>query len=365
MMCAFVAVQAQSSSKVFDLVVGTYTQPGKSTGMYVYSFNSETGELKLKAESPAITNPSYLAISKDHKHIYCVSEAGGEKASVNAFTFDAASGKMAFVNSASTGGNGPCYVVVNAKNTLAFAGNYGGGSLAAIPINADGSLGDKPQFIQHSGNSVKPNQDKPHVHATILSPDDRYLFVPDLGTDKVNIYQVSAGKDPILTPAAQPFASIPAGGGPRHFVFHPNGKTAYLLQEMTGIVSVFSYSNGSLKELGTASLPAAGATGKIDAADVHVSPDGKFLYGSLRGDQNEIVVCSIDKTGALKVVGRQSSQGKTPRGFEIDPSGNFLIAGNQGSDTIVVFKRDQKTGLLTPTDKGIPLGAPVCFKFVK
>jgi 6-phosphogluconolactonase len=255
--------------------------------------------------------------------------------------------------------------VVNAKNTVAFAGNYGGGSLAAIPIKSDGSLGDKPQFIQHSGSSSKPNQDKPHVHATVLSPDERYLFVPDLGTDKVNIYQVSAGKEPILTPAAQPFASVAAGGGPRHFVFHPNGKTAYLLQEMTGIVSVFSYANGSLKEQGTATLPAVGATGRIDAADIHVSPDGKFLYGSLRGDQNEIVVCSIDKSGALTVVGRQSSQGKTPRGFEIDPSGNFLIVGNQGSDTIVVFKRDQKTGLLTPAGKEIPLGAPVCFKFVK
>lgn len=363
MMCFFLTGNAQTP-KTFNLVVGTYTNPGKSKGMYVYSFNSGTGELTYRTESEPIKNPTYLTVSTDRKHIYAVSEVGEGKESVNAYSFDPASGKITFINSASTGGGGPCYVAVDSKNKMAFVGNYGGGSLAAVAINPDGSLGDKPQFIKHSGSSVKSNQEKPHVHATVLSNDDRYLFVPDLGTDKVNVYQVTANKEQPLKAAAQPFASVAPGSGPRHFIFNASGKQAYLIQEMTGVVTVFDYSNGELKSKGSVSLPVSGAQGKIDAADIHISPDGKFLYGSLRGDQNEIVVCSIDKSGGLAVIGRQSTLGKTPRNFAIDPTGNFLLVGNQNSDNIIVFKRDQKTGLLSPTNIKISIGAPVCLKFV-
>lgn len=350
------------SSKTYNLIVGTYTNPGKSKGMYVYTFNSETGELSYKAESPAITNPSFLTVSSDRKHVYAVSEVSD--GSVHAFSYDAGSGKLQFINSTSAGGNGPCYVSVDSKNKFAFVGNYGGGSLAAVPINPDGSLGDKIQSIQHQGSSInKGNQEKPHVHATMLSNDDRYLFVPDLGTDKINIYKVDATKAQPLTAGAQPFVSITPGGGPRHFAFHPNGKTAYLIQEMTGVVTAFEYSNGKLTAKESISLPSAGSKGRIDAADIHVSPDGKFLYGSLRGDINEIVICSIDKSGKLTLAGRQSTLGKTPRNFAIDPTGKFLLVGNQNSDNIIVFKRDEKTGLLTATGTKISIGAPVCLVF--
>jgi len=350
------------SSKTYNLIVGTYTNPGKSNGMYVYTFNSETGELTFKSESPAIKNPSFLTVSSNRKFVYAVSEVG--EGSVNAFKYDAASGKLVFINSASAGGNGPCYVSVDNKNKFAFVGNYGGGSLAAVPINSDGSLSDKIQSIQHQGSSInKGNQEKPHVHATLLSKDDKYLFVPDLGTDKINIYKVDATKAQPLTPAAQPFVSITPGGGPRHFAFHPNGKTAYLIQEMTGVVTAFEYSNGKLTTKESVALPSAGSKGKIDAADIHVSPDGKFLYGSLRGDVNEIVICSIDNSGKLTLAGRQSTLGKTPRNFAIDPTGKFLLVGNQNSDNIIVFKRDQKTGLLSATGTKISIGAPVCLVF--
>jgi 6-phosphogluconolactonase len=291
-----------------------------------------------------------------------VSEVG--EGSVSAFKYDAASGKLTFINSASAGGNGPCYVSVDSKNKFAYVGNYGGGSLAAVPINSDGSLSDKIQSIQHQGSSInKGNQEKPHVHATLLSKDDRYLFVPDLGTDKINIYQIDATKAQPLSPGPQPFVSITPGGGPRHFTFHPNGKTAYLIQEMTGVVTAFEYSNGKLTPKESVALPSAGSKGRIDAADVHVSPDGKFLYGSLRGDINEIVICSIDNSGKLTIAGRQSTLGKTPRNFAIDPTGKFLLVGNQNSDNIIVFKRDQKTGLLTATGTKVSIGAPVCLVF--
>jgi len=213
------------------------------------------------------------------------------------------------------------------------------------------------------GKSIKDNQEKPHVHATLLSKDGKYLFVPDLGTDKINIYQVDVAKAQPLAPASQAFVSITPGGGPRHLTFHPNGKWAFLIQEMTGVITAFEYSNGKLTTKESVTLVSPGSTGRIDAADIHVSPDGNFLYGSLRGDINEIVVCSIDKSGKLAVAGRQSTLGKTPRNFAIDPTGKFLLVGNQNSDNIIVFKRDAKTGLLTATGTKISLGSPVCLVF--
>jgi len=354
-----------SSSKIYNLLIGTYTSPGKSEGIYVYTFNSETGEFSYKAEAAGIKNPSFLVITQDRKHVYSVSEVGDGNGSISSFSFNPSTGKLAFLNTASSGGNGPCYVTVDDKNKYVFAGNYGGGSLSAIPIKADGSLGADIQPIRHEGSSINPgNQDKPHVHATVLSEDNRYLFVPDLGTDKVNIYKVDVDQSMPLTPASPAFVSVKAGSGPRHFTFHPNGKFAYLIQEILGIVTVFDYGDGKLNAKQSVKLPSAGSNGRIDAADIHISPDGKFLYGSLRGDIDEIVIHAIDKNGKLTYAGRQSTLGKSPRNFAIDPTGNFLLVGNHRSDEIIIFKRDQNTGLLTPTGKKISIGAPVCLKFV-
>ncbi|MEK6781221.1 MAG: lactonase family protein [Bacteroidota bacterium] len=366
LMCFFFLAQGQiSPGKIYNLLIGTYTSPDKSKGIYVYAFNSETGEFSYKAEAAGINNPSYLAVSQDRKHVYSVSEMGDGKGTISSFAFDSTSGKLVFINSVGSGGDGPCYVSVDKKNKYVFVGNYDGGSVSAIPIKANGSLGSDLQFIQHQGSSLnKSNQDKPHVHAAVLSEDNRFLFVPDLGTDKVNIYQVDVTKTKPLTPAEPASVSVKAGSGPRHFTFHPSGKFAYLIQEMMGIVTAFDYKDGKLNEKQSVTAPSAGFTGKIDAADIHVSPDGKFLYGSLRGDINELVIYSIDDSGKLAYAGRQSVLGKIPRNFAIDPTGNFLLVGNQNSDEIIIFRRDQKTGLLTSTGKKISIGAPVCLQFV-
>lgn len=361
LLCLTSIVGAQTPGNVYNLLVGTYTSE-KSQGIHVYSFNTETGEFKDKSVATGIKNPSYLTITKDRKHVYSVSEGAG--GAISAFSFDAATGQLNFLNSAPSGGNGPCYVSVDDQNKFVFAGNYGGGSLGAIPINADGSLSQDIQSIQHEGKSVKPNQDKPHVHAAVLSKDNKFLFVPDLGTDKVNIYSVDVTKAKPLTPATPAFANIAVGGGPRHFDFHPNGKYAYVIHENTGEVTVFDYAKGQLKEKQRVSMPVAGYTGNIHGADIHVSPDGKFLYGSMRAEINELGIYSIDKKGMLTFVGRQSTLGKIPRNFVIDPTGNFLLVGNQNSDEIVIFKRDKKSGLLTDTGKRISVGKPVCLKFV-
>ena len=364
-LCLFSLAQGQTSSdEMYDLLVGTYTEPGKSEGIYVYTFNSETGDFSYQAEATGSKNPSFLTVSKDRKQVYSVSEVGDGNGSVSAYSFDASTGKLDFINSAPSGGDGPCYISVDDNNKYVFVGNYGGGSLSAIPLNADGSLGSDSQSIQHEGSSVHANQDKPHVHAAVLSEDNRYLFVPDLGTDKINIYHVDLTQTNPLTPAEPAFVAVKAGSGPRHFTFHPNGPWAYVIQELTGLVTVFDYQDGTLTAKQSVAMPSPGFSGAIDAADIHISPDGRFLYGSLRGDINELVIYGIDKHGELTYVGRQSTLGKTPRNFAIDPTGNFLLVGNSGSDQITIFKRDQKTGLLTPTGKNIPVGAPVCLQFV-
>ncbi len=358
-------VQGQTSSgNTYHLLVGTYTSPGKSDGIYVYTFNSKTGKFHYKTEATGIKNPSFLAVSKDRQHVYAVSEVGGGEGSVSAYAFNAATGALTYLNKASSGGNGPCHITVDDQKKYVFTGNYGSGSLAAIPVNADGSLGKNIQSIQHYGSSIRSNQSRPHVHATVLSPDNRYLLVPDLGTDKINIYQVDRSNSEPLSPADPAFASIEPGSGPRHFTFHPNKKFAYVIQEMTGMVTFFDYKNGKLKAMQTVTPVPSDFSGKIDAADIHISPDGNFLYGSLRGDIDELIIYSIGKKGQLTYVGSQSTLGKSPRNFAIDPTGNFLLVGNHRNDEIIIFKRSLKTGLLTPTGKSISIGSPVCLKFV-
>lgn len=360
----FAMAQAKKNGNYY-LLVGTYTNAEKTNGIHVYTFDTKTGAVAEKSKFVDITNPSYIAISEDRKNVYSVSEAGEGKG-VNAFSFDVKTGKLSFLNAGSAGGNGPCYVSVDDKKKVVFTGNYGGGSLSATRLKDDGSLSSDTQVIRHEGSSVnKSRQDKPHVHAAVLSPDDRFLMVPDLGTDKVNIYKFNAREAQPLSPAAQPFAAVNPGGGPRHLTFHPNGKFAYLILEMEGAITAFDYKDGKLTNIQSITMLAPDFDGKIGAADIHISPDGKFLYGSNRGEANDIVVYAIGKDGKLTYASRQSEGIDTPRNFAIDPTGNFLLVANQNGNDIVVFKRDQKTGQLTPTGKRIQVDKPVCLKFVE
>jgi 6-phosphogluconolactonase len=352
----------EKKTNEFRLLIGTYANEDKSNGIYAYIFNSETGDFRSSGPPTRLLNSSYLAISDDNKNVYAVGEGG--QGSVNAYAFNAATGALTLLNSVPS--PGPCYVSVDAKKKFVFVGNYGGGSVLSIPLNADGSFRADVQTIKHEGSSViKDRQDKPHVHAVVLSPDDRFLLVPDLGVDKVYQYRIDATSPQALSPAISPFTSVKPGSGPRHLTFHPNGKYAYLALELVADVAVFGYKDGQLEEKQTVSMIEPGFQGKVSAADIHTSPDGKFLYVSNRGDANQIAIFSIGKDGRLKVVGHQSVLGKTPRNFAIDPSGNFLLAANQNTNDIVIFKRDPKTGLLTDTGKKILVDKPVCLKFTE
>ncbi len=365
LLCFFSLLQAQNkTNNEYNLLIGTYTASATSDGIYCYSFNTETGNVTLKAALSGVENPSYLAVSRDGNHVYAVNE--GRTGSVNSFLFDKATGVLSFQNKVSTGGSGPCYVSVDDKNKFVFAGNYNSGNLVAVSLKEDGSFGAEPQFIKHEGSSIdKGRQAGPHVHCTVLSPDNKYLLASDLGTDKINIYNIDqANLTQPLSPASQESVSVKPGSGPRHITFHTDSKTAYVIQEMGSMITVFDYKNGTLTEKQTITMLAPDYKGRVGAADIHVSDDGKFLYASNRGEANEIVIYSIGKKGMLTYAGRASTLGKAPRNFVIDPSGKFLLVANQDTNEIIFFKRDPKTGLITPTGNKIQVSKPVCLKFV-
>lgn len=361
MSCTNLGKHSGTAAKEYYMIVGTYTS-GKSEGIYVYKFNTENGTCVPVSIAKGIKNPSFIAVSADSRNVYSVSEGDGA-GSVTAYSFR--QGKLAALNSQPSGGQGPCYLAIDKTGKWLATGNYGSGSFAILPVKNDGSLGVPAVTVNHQGKSVNASrQEKPHVHATVFSPDNRQLLVPDLGIDKVMLYSFNEKNGTIAAP--QPaFATSAPGAGPRHLDFHPSGNYVYLMEELTGTISVFSYDNdGKMNLVQHISSHPAGYAGVIGSADIHVSPDGKFLYASNRGDANNIAIFSIDeKNGKLTSVGYQSTSGKTPRNFNFDPTGNYLIVANQNSDNLVIFKRDVKTGLLTALPKQVEVGNPVCVKW--
>ncbi len=349
--------------------VGTYTNGNKSKGIYCYRLNLGTGELAEVGVTEGIKNPSFLAIHPSGKYLYAVSEvsdADGKPAgAVTAFTLDRKSGKLTALNHQSSEGAGPCHVSVDKTGKCALVANYGSGSVASLPIGADGSLAKAASAIQHEGSSVNPSrQAGPHAHSINVSPDNRFAFAADLGLDKVLIYKLDSAKGTI-TPNDPAFGATPAGGGPRHFAFHPSGRFAYVCNEMTSAVTAFAYDaeKGALKEIQTITTLPKETPGN-STAEIQVHPNGKFLYCSNRGHDSLAEFTIDEKTGKLTAIGHQSTLGKTPRNFGIDPTGTYVIACNQGTDSIVVFKVNQETGALMGAGKPIAVPSPVCVKFI-
>lgn len=350
---------------------GTYTGK-KSKGIYVSRFDTATGKLGAAELAAEIASPSFLAAHPNEKFLYAVNEvskfqdkpAGG----VSAFAIDKPTGKLTAINQQSSGGPGPCHIITDAKGKNVLVANYGGGSVAALPVRADGGLEAASAFVQHTGSSVnKQRQEAPHAHGIYLDPAGRFAYVPDLGLDKVLVYAFNAKKG---TLAAQDtgFGAVAPGAGPRHFAVHPRGKFAYVINELVCTVTAYARDTktGALKEIQTISTLSPGEAFKpaFSTAELFVHPTGRFLYGSNRG-HDTIVVYAIDsKSGKLTHVENVSTQGKIPRSFGIDPSGRWLLAANQNSDSVVVFSLDSKSGRLTATGQTIEVGTPVSVTFV-
>lgn len=353
--CSF----AGFAQKQYYLLVGTYTRK-TSEGIYVYRFDTTTGKLTYVSKATGVNNPSFLAVANNEKNVYSVGEVNG--GAVLSYQFDKKTGMLTTLNSQSSGGDNPCHLSLDKSNRWCFVGNYSSGTLSVLPILPDGTLGKASQTIAHEGSGPNTTrQDKPHVHSVNISPDNRNLFVPDLGIDKVVNYRFDA-QTGMLNSA--PSATVTPGSGPRHFTFHPNGKFAYVIQELNASITGFSYKDGRLKVLQTVGTLPEGYTDKNACADIHVSSDGRFLYGSNRFHDSLVIYAIDPKTGKLTLVGHQSVLGKTPRNFSLDPTDNFVLVANQDSDNVVVFRRNTQTGALEATGTEIDISMPVCLKWI-
>jgi 6-phosphogluconolactonase len=351
--------------------IGTYTTKQPSKGIYAYRFDATTGTLTSIGLAAESTDPSFLAVHPSGNYLYAVNEVtefnGSKSGAVSSFAIDKKSGQLKTLNQVSTHGAEPCHVSLDKTGRVVLVANYGGGSVATFRVQDDGSLSMVKGFVQHSGSSVdKERQEAPHAHWIGVSPDNRFALTADLGLDDVLVYHLDAYTG-MLTANNPPYAQAKPGSGPRHFAFHPNGKFGYLVSEMASTVTAFSYQakNGTLTTLQSVPMLPKDYSGVREAAELVVHPSGKFLYASNRGSANSIAIYKIDPNkGTLTQAGEASTQGKIPRNFAIDPTGTFLLAANQDSGNIFVFRIDQATGALAPTGESVEVPAPVCITFV-
>ena len=348
---------------------GTYT--GKeSKGIYRSEIDLATGKLSRPQLAAEVASPSFLAIHPTNKYwdaVGAVDNFAGKKAgAVYAFSLDASTGELKLLNRQSSGGAGPCHLVVDRAGKNVLVANYGGGSVACLPIKPDGTLSPASSFIQNGGNGSNPQrQEGPHAHSINVDAGNRFAVEADLGLDKLLVYRLDAdsGKLTLNAPAT---VSTADGAGPRHFAFHPNGRFAYVINEMASTINAIRYDaeHGKLEIVQTISTLPGGYKGDTTTAEVQVHPSGKFVYGSNRGHDSIAVFKVNPDDGTLSLVGHQAAGIKTPRNFGIDSTGKFMLVANQGSNSVIVFTIDADTGKLKPTGEKIEVGTPVCVKFV-
>ena len=348
--------------------IGTYTGPN-SKGIYAYRFETRSGQFTPIGVAAEVVNPSFLATDPTHRFLYAVTEIGNngrEHAYVSSFAINRQTGALKFLNKVDSGGGGACHLIVDKTGKILFVANYGSGNVASFAIKPNGALGEQTGFDQHKGSSIDSRRQKgPHAHAVALSSDNRFLFVPDLGTDHVNVYRVDAAKG-TFTANDPAFASVKPGLGPRHFTFGAGDRFAYVLTEMGSSVAVFSYnkSKGVLTPVQTISNLSPDFKGEDNSAEIEVDQSGRFLYTSNRGSDT-ITVFSINREkGTLSRAQVIPSGGKIPRNFAIDPSGKYMAVANQKSDNVVVFAIDHKNGKLTRTKQEFNVSSPICIIFV-
>lgn len=351
------------------MYVGTFDERN-SKGIYVFDFNRDSVSFRLLQTVPDQKSPSFLEIHPSGKFLYAVNRSsfidGKEWGTVSAFSVDSINGTLSLVNEQSSYGRGPCHIAFSMSGDYAFVSNYNDGSLVVYAVNNDGSVSDSLQLIRHHGKSINADrQESPHVHSAVISPDDRFLYVSDLGIDRVMIYAFYSGSG-LLEPAAMPFVEVEPGSGPRHFTIHPNGRFAYLAEELSSTTAVFKRDTvlGTLTQIQRISSIPADYDGQNTNADIHTDPDGRFLYVSNRG-HNSLVVYAVNEDGLLSVAGYQHTMGDRPRNFLIDPAGDYLFVANRNSDNVRILKINRESGI--PDDTGITVKVPgaVCIKMLQ
>ncbi len=350
-------INAQSA----NLLIGTYTQKG-SKGIYVFHFDTATGKAIELSHTDSISNPEFLTITKDKQFVYAVNE--NKEGMISVFAFK--NNKLNLLQQKQVNAADPCFISLSPDERTIFTANYSGGSITQFHRFADGLVSNAQQFIQHNGKSVnEKRQEKAHVHGAFFSPKGDYLLTPDLGMDQVFIYPYNATNSlPLAVDKATVIQSKP-GAGPRHLAFSKNGKFLYISEELSGSVSVYEFNKGLAKYLQTVLTHPVNYSGVPGTADIHTSPDGKYLYVSNRGTENNIAKFPILLDGKLAEKQMQlfSTQGIKPRNFTISKDGNWLLAANQDTDNITVFKINKLTGDLIDTGNTIQVSMPVCVVF--
>ena len=368
----FGQTSSNKNSKEMLVYIGTYTSgKSKSEGIYVYKLNLDSGQLKPYLTVKNVVEPSYLTIHKDRKYLYAVNETveyeGKKSGAVSAFAINQNTGDLTFLNKQPSLGGAPCYITVSNNQKFVPVVNYVGGNVSVYPVETGGKLGASIELKQNVGTGPnKDRQEAAHAHSINLDPKNRYAMVCDLGVDKVFIYEFDHKTGKLKPNAAQEIYQTKPGAGPRHFAFHKNEKFAFLINELDSTITslAFDAKRGTLTEIQTVkTLPETYTGTNNTCADLHISPNGKFVYGSNRGHDSLVVYKIDEKTGNLEYVEHTLTGGKTPRNFVISPDGKFLLAANQNSDSINVFRTDEKTGKLAPTGFTAKVPSPVCLKF--
>lgn len=359
LLCMVFTSCMQKENELF-LFVGSYantTDPGIS----LYRFDMDRGTATLVKEISGIQNPSYLTVSRDGKFVYSVSETDIPDAKICAYSFDKATGAFTLLNEQKTEGSAPCYIWIDSQRHICVTANYSGGSISLFPISADGMLLPANVYTYEGGTPGSERQAAPHLHCVYASLDEKYLYANDLGTDRIYKYELIVSDNGLSLQNGEPtYFSLVVGEGPRHTVFHPNGKFAYLIGELSGRVAVLNYNQGDFIPIQYVEADTLHAQG---SADIHITSDGRFLYASNRLKGDGIAIFSIDLTdGMLTKVGYQMT-GIHPRNFIITPNNKFLLCACRDSNFIQIFEIDQQTGLLKDTGKVITVSKPVCLKF--
>ncbi len=341
------------------MLVGSYSAPAEE-GVKVYRFNEMSGEATYLSGLKGVPNPSFLAPTADGKLVYSVGEGG--KSTAHTLSFDKATGYLALLNTQETGSSGPCHINLSPKERFVVTANYMGGSITVFPLDENRLLGADKQVIPFKGSSVNPNrQRQPHLHCIMFSPDGKILLANDLGTDRVHTFPLHEDEATLLREGELIDIPVKPGSGPRHLAFHPNGRFAYLINELSGQVTTFGYKDGRLDPLQYIASDTVNAQG---SADIHLSPDGRFLYASNRLKADGIAIFSVDKkTGLLTRIGYQPT-GIHPRNFALSPDGSYLLVACRDTHEIQIFHRNPSTGLLNQVGR-IETHSPVCVKFVK
>lgn len=357
LLACFIALSLSLFSQSANLIVGTYTNKG-SKGIYLFNFDTATGKATELSHTDSAINPSFLTISKDKQFVYAVNETN--EGQVSAYSLKG--NKLILLQQKFTKGSNPCHITLSPDQRTLFVANYTGGSLTSFHRSADGLLSNARQIIEHKGSSVnKTRQEKAHVHGSFISPTSNYLLTTDLGMDETTIYPYSQNNTPPLDEAKASVIKSSPGSGPRHLAFSNNGRFIYILEELMGSISVYNFNKGQATFIQKVLMHPSDFKDNFGSADIHLSPDGLFLYASNRGSENNIVKFPVLKNGKLadKQTKYYSTKGIGPRNFTLSADGNWLLVANQNSDNIIIFKRDKITGDLIATGNSIKLSMPV------